>query len=335
MALRLLVADSAEEKDAAREVEAQVFLQAFGNTPEVMQQEYGPYDDRSRFVTVIDDSTGRAVGTARIILPDATGEVKTLTDVAGAPWHLAGRDGLRAAGLAGSPVWDSATLAVDPRHRRNAAGAEVTLALVHGLWRHTRLSDIRGAVTILDDHVLRAAGLSGSPVWDSATLAVHPRHRRNATGAEVTLALVHGLWRYTRLSGVRGAVTVLDDHVLASVQELGVPWTPMVGATSQSYLGSPASTPCLLLIESFAESIRARRPELAPCLVDGTFRSIALDPADLLPGRGASVPEIAASSLPSPAMAPRSGWRPPAYRRSHVSSGSPTTTAGAGHGSTA
>ncbi len=252
-----------------------MFLQAFGNTPEVMQQEYGPYDDRSRFVTVIDDSTGRAVGTARIILPDATGEVKTLTDVAGAPWHLS--------------VPDS----------------------------------------------LRAAGLSGSPVWDSATLAVHPRHRRNATGAEVTLALVHGLWRYTRLSGVRGAVTVLDDHVLASVQELGVPWTPMVGATSQSYLGSPASTPCLLLIESFAESIRARRPELAPCLVDGTFRSIALDPADLLPGRGASVPEIAASSLPSPAMAPRSGWRPPAYRRSHVSSGSPTTTAGAGHGSTA
>ena len=230
MGLRLLIADSAAEADAARAVEAAVFLEAFGNTPETMAQEYGPYRDRSRFVTVLDEATGAAVGAARIVLPDEHGEVKTLTDVAGEPWRLSVPETLQAAGLAGSPVWDSATLAVDRAHRRSASGAEVALALVHGLYRHTQLS------------------------------------------------------------GVRGAVTILDDNVLRLVQSMGVPWTPLPGATSRSYLGSPGSTPCSLLIEAYAPSIRATLPELAPALVDGSFAAIALDPADLGPQRGADAP---------------------------------------------
>ena len=83
-----MVADSPAERDAAREVEAQVLLHAFGNTPDVMEQEYGPYSDRSRFVTVIDDATGSALGAARLILPDDAGTLKTLIDVAGEPWQL-------------------------------------------------------------------------------------------------------------------------------------------------------------------------------------------------------------------------------------------------------
>ena len=74
MTLRLLIAGSAAEEDAARQIEARVFLETFGNTPETMEQEYGRYADRSRFVTVIDDATGSAVGAARIIVPDAAGD---------------------------------------------------------------------------------------------------------------------------------------------------------------------------------------------------------------------------------------------------------------------
>jgi len=235
MGLRLVIADSAAEQDAARDVEARVFLESFGNTPDTMEQEYGPYADRSRFVTVIDEVSGSAAGAARIIVPDDAGEVKTLTDVAGEPWRLSVPDAVRAAGLSGAEIWDAATLAVDPGYRRSAAGAEVALALIHGLFR------------------------------------------------------------FTQLSGIRGAVTILDDHVLRLVQEMGVPWIPMAGATSQSYLGSPGSTPCVLTIGSFAESIRARRPELAPALVDGDFRSVSVDPADVLPGRGAALPDLTAT----------------------------------------
>ena len=266
MVLRLLVADSAPEWDAARQVEARVFLQAFGLTPDAMEREYGAYRDRSRFVTVIDDWDGSAVGSARLIVPDSTGEVKTLTDVAGEPWHLS--------------VADS----------------------------------------------LRMAGLSGRPVWDVASLAVAPTHRSGAAGHEVSLALVHGMYRYAHNCGVEGLVTVLDDRVLHRLQDMGVPWTPMAGATSQSYLGS-VSTPCVCLVGWAGEHVRAHRPDLAPALVDGMFRSIALDPADLLPGRGAP---LAAGISGSPASQPPvqpgkpSGWRPPAYRRRGVLSDSPS-----------
>jgi hypothetical protein len=226
VSLRLLVADTAEEKKAARAVEARVFEESFGNTPEVMEHEYGPYADRSRFVVVIDDSDGSALGGVRIIVPDAAGELKTLTDVAGAPWQLSVPDALRAGGVAGRPIWDVATLAVD-----------------------------------------RA-------------------HRGGASRSEVTFALCHGLYHYARASGIEGWVTILDDRVLRLLRVMGVPWTAMAGAGSQYYLGSPASTPCVCLVGTIVPNMRARRPDVAPAMVDGALRSIAVDPADLLPSRG-------------------------------------------------
>jgi hypothetical protein len=265
-----MVADSPAERDAAREVEAQVFLHAFGNTPDVMEQEYGPYSDRSRFVTVIDDATGSALGAARLILPDDAGTLKTLIDVAGEPWHLCVPD------------------------------------------------------------ILQAEGLSGGPVWDVASLAVDRRYRSGAAGAEIMLALCHGIYRYTLFSAVSGLVTILDDRVLRLVRVMGGPWAPMTGASSRSYLGSPASTPCFCRVDSIAASIRTRRPDLAPAAVDGEFRSISMDPADLLPSRGAPVPAAPAHSRSSRPMPPRrdtSGWKPPTHRRTDAPLGSPQPTA--------
>ena len=270
MPLRLVVAHSSAERDAARAVEARVFLQAFGNTPEVMEHEYGPYEHRSRFITVIDEASGSALGAARLILPDVTGPVKTLVDVAGEPWHLDVAESLQAAGLSGGPVWDVATLAVDPRYRAGSAGAEVTLALCHGIWQHSRNC------------------------------------------------------------GVHGMVTILDDRVLRLLRAMGLPWPPMAGATSRYYLGSPTSTPCTFLVQSGARSVLALRPDLAPALVDGVFRSITLDPADLQPGRGALVPEPVPSHPPAQPLPPgrdTTGWRPPVSRRATVLTSFPEPTA--------
>ena len=258
MALRLLVADSPAERAAAREVESRVFLDAFGNTPDVMDEEYGRYDARSRFLAVIDDGSGRALGAVRLIVPDADGEVKTLTDAAGAPWHLSAPAALRAAGFAGRVVWDVATLAVEPEARA-------------------------------------------------------------AARMETTFALCHALYRYTRASGAEGLVTILDDRVLRVLRAIGLPWEPMAGATSHSYLGSPASTPCIVGVEQCARTVRAQRPDLAPRVVDGAFRSIAVDPADLRPDRGLPVTAPVSTSSPQhPAGASRTPWRPPGYRRDGV-----------------
>ncbi|MFW3169349.1 hypothetical protein [Geodermatophilus sp. CPCC 206100] len=233
MPVRLLVAHTPAERDAARTVEGRVFLQAFGNTPEVMEQEYGPFEARSRFVVVLDEDSGTALGAARLILPDpSAGPVKTLADVAGDPWRVDVADALGRAGLTGGPVWDVASLAVDRRFRSGAGGAELTLALCHGILEHPRIC------------------------------------------------------------GAEGLVTVLDDKVLRLLRVMGVPWAPLPGAASRPYLGSPASTPCVMRVDAVGESIRARRPDVAPAVVDGVFGSIHLDPADLAPGRGALLPEV-------------------------------------------
>ncbi|SEP10280.1 hypothetical protein [Trujillonella endophytica] len=264
MTLRLLVAHTPAERDAARRVEERVFLRAFGNTPEVMEREYGPYDSRSRFIAVIDDADGSALGAARFVLPDDAGEVKTLTDVAGPPWHLSADDVLGAAGLSGRPVWDVATLAVDPRFRTGRAGAELNLALCYAIGRYA-----------LDCHV-------------------------------------------------PGLVAILDDRVLRLLQFMGLPWEPMAGASSREYLGSPASTPCLFLVDDGTPSVRARRPDLVPGLVDGVFASITVDPADLAPERGAPLPEP--DPLPVSPLPPRrdtTGWRPPTSRGAELRAGAP------------
>jgi hypothetical protein len=262
MPLRLLVAQTPAERDAARQVEAQVFLQAFGNTPELLDEEYGPYESRSRFLVVMDDQSGAALGTARLIVADAGSPVKTLLDVAGAPWHLPVEDSLGTLGLAAGEVWDVGSLAVDPRYRAGAAGAEISVALCHGLWRYARNCDVPGLVTIVDDRVRRL------------------------------------------------------------LRAMGVPWEPMPGAASQPYLGSPASTPCVLVAQA-AEDLMARaRPDLAPALVHGRFRSITVDPADLAATRGAFVgsAEVPLAEVPL-AQVPRrdtTGWRPPTARRAET-----------------
>jgi N-acyl-L-homoserine lactone synthetase len=257
VALRLLVADSPAERRAAEHVEAQVFLETFGNTPEVMEEEYGPYRDVSRFVTVIDDADGAALGAVRLIVPGGPGLLKTLADVGRAPWHLS------------TPA------------------------------------------------VLGAAGLTDRPVWDVASLAVDRRFRRGAAGAEVTLALCHGLYEYSRRSGVEGWVTVLDDRVLELLRVMGVPWDVMAGGTSTSYLGSDASTPCVCEVGAIVPHMRIVRPDLIAPLVDGVLGSIAVDPDNLSPERGVHrpLPPVERNRQPLPPRRDTTGWRPPTARR--------------------
>ncbi|MGY1846795.1 hypothetical protein [Blastococcus sp. SYSU DS1021] len=255
------MAHSPAERDAARQVEADVFLQAFGNTPELLEQEYGDYEARSRFVAVIDEESGAALGTARLITAGDT-PVKTLVDVAGDPWRL--------------PVADS----------------------------------------------LGTVGLAPGAVWDVASLAVDPRYRAGAAGAEVSVALCHGIWRYARNCGIPGMVTILDDRVHRLVRAMGLPWHTMAGATSQPYLGSPASTPCVFVVRTAEAEVYAARPDLAPALDHGVFRSITVDPADLAATRGVLV-EPAEPELAEPFRRDTTGWRPPTARRPELSPNPP------------
>ena len=138
--------------EAARDCEQDVFLQAFGNTREQLEQEYGPYNDQSVFMAV-SDSDGYVVGSCRLITPGPAG-IKTLNDVSREPWAV---DGKRAGALVDidpDDTWDIASLGVRPGFRGSAM--MVAIALYHGLVVSTTRANQVGSVTaILDDGVRR------------------------------------------------------------------------------------------------------------------------------------------------------------------------------------
>jgi hypothetical protein len=143
--------------DAARDCEAAVFLEQYGNTADQWAEEYGPYDPSSAFIAIT-DAKGDAVGAMRLILPGPLG-LKTLVDVARPPWNIDGARAARAAGLTINRTWDVATLAIRTGVR---ARGLLSAALYHALFRATRANRIQWIVMILDERVRRL--LSGAHI---------------------------------------------------------------------------------------------------------------------------------------------------------------------------
>jgi hypothetical protein len=130
---------------AAKACEADVFLNTYGNTSEQWEEEYGPYDDASVFLTITEPG-GDAVATSRLILPNPNG-LKTLVDVARDPWFIDGNRSARLAGMQPALTWDIATVAV----RKGVAGSGfLSAALYHGMVVATRVNRLRWIVMIMD-----------------------------------------------------------------------------------------------------------------------------------------------------------------------------------------
>ena len=143
--------------EAARDCEASVFLEHYGNTAEQWAEEYGPYDPSSAFIAIT-DGYGDAVAAMRLILPGPLG-LKSLVDVARPPWNVDGARAARAAGMTINRTWDVATLAIRTGVR---ARGLFSAALYHALFRGTRANGVRWIVMILDLRVRRL--LSGAHI---------------------------------------------------------------------------------------------------------------------------------------------------------------------------
>lgn len=145
--LRFVFDPTGDELAAAKKCEADVFLEAYGNTKEEFDTEYGPYEDSTGFMTVLQDD-GLAVGTVRFIAPGPAG-LKTLNDVQRPPWQVDGLRSARAAGVDPARAWDVATIAV----RRGAGrGGLCAGALYHGIITGALANGADYIVMIMDDH---------------------------------------------------------------------------------------------------------------------------------------------------------------------------------------
>lgn len=140
--------------ELGRHCERVVFEEVFGNSPELLAEQYGPYEDASIFFCVVDHKRRLPAGALRVIRPSDAG-FKSLADLA-TVWGHDVDEAL--AGTRRNPdlgrAWDIATLAVDADYRGEATKGLVSLALYQAT---TSTADRAGAhwwATILDVVVL-------------------------------------------------------------------------------------------------------------------------------------------------------------------------------------
>lgn len=146
---------SSPDSELARHVEHVVFEETYGNTREVLDEEYGPYEDATVFVCVMDQQRHLPVGAMRLITTSPAG-FKTLHDlekVWGIDPDVVNRT--HNLGLNTDSMMDVTTLSVIPEYRSAATDGLITLALLGGMSGLFRLHSTEWAVCIMDLLVYR------------------------------------------------------------------------------------------------------------------------------------------------------------------------------------
>jgi hypothetical protein len=133
-----------------RYVESSVFMGAFGNTPELMAKEYGPYEEASELFTVIDHDTEMPIGVLRTIRNSAAG-LKSLKDLEHTPLQLDAEQVCRDLGINPGRCIDVGTLAIQPEFRARVGNILPSLLLYRTLYlRYLSNPDFDHVITIID-----------------------------------------------------------------------------------------------------------------------------------------------------------------------------------------
>jgi len=140
--------------ELARKVEQDVFYEVFGNTPELLAEEYDQYEAASLFLLVMDHERLVPAGVMRIIRSSPAG-FKSIDDIEGG-WGRPGADLLDAFDddLDPEHLWDIATMAVAPEYRGEATNGLVSLFLYQALAMMAPRGGARWICAILDLVVL-------------------------------------------------------------------------------------------------------------------------------------------------------------------------------------
>lgn len=151
---------------AARKVESEVFFETFGNTPEVLEEEYSPYEPFTAFVSVVDLASNKTAGAARILVAPLS-SLKSVKDMGKEPWNADPIKELKSTSFASPQELgaDIATLAVAPDFRGRASNGQVSMALYHGSLRLVKALNIDPMVAVFDVKVMRLINRIFATPW--------------------------------------------------------------------------------------------------------------------------------------------------------------------------
>jgi hypothetical protein len=141
--------------DLGRLVEREVFMEFFGNTPELLATEYGPYEKSSMFLVIVDHRRLAVAGVERFIMPSPAG-LKTLNDLE-AVWKKGVRDVLGQSRVDLDPerTWDVATIGVRAEYRGKAGNGMLSASLLQGVIQLGHAFGVKHFLTTLDVVVYR------------------------------------------------------------------------------------------------------------------------------------------------------------------------------------
>lgn len=211
----------APEAELARWVEREVFNEVFGNSADMLEAEYGPYDDGTVFVVALDNRRRLPAGMLRLVLPSPAGS-KSLDDIERG-WGQPLGDVLARTGIEFplDSLLDVVTVAVAPDYRRPATDGLVSLALYQAVAAVGVLRPCAWIVAILDLVVLalldqtikdpfrRFAGIEPRSYLDSPeSLPVYMDCDAYLTRLATTDPTMHGI--LARQTGLEAAVRALD-----------------------------------------------------------------------------------------------------------------------------
>lgn len=115
--------------DIGRKIESDVFGEAFNNSPDEMEAEYGPYEDQSMFFVTIDREKGVPTGAMRIIKDGPEG-FKSLKDFVEKNPAYTIDDVREFHGMHDdAKTWDVATVAVPPEYRDKGTATQLYRAM--------------------------------------------------------------------------------------------------------------------------------------------------------------------------------------------------------------
>jgi hypothetical protein len=139
----------------ARRLEFDVFNEAFGDPPEMVEAELGVYEDSSLFILVMDHQRGVPAGVMRLIVPSPIG-LKSLNDLVKV-WGVPADDLIERTGIALDPLstWDVSGMAIAPEYRGRAMQGLVGMGLYQTLARAALWCGIRWFVAVFDLPVFR------------------------------------------------------------------------------------------------------------------------------------------------------------------------------------
>jgi len=143
------------ESALARAVERTVFDEFFGNSAELLDAEYGPYEDGVFFICVLDHLRRLPAGMARVGRPTSR-PLKTFDDIATMWGTDVGALRAEASGADWNPdaTWDSLTLGVERDYRGKATDGLISLGVFQTGVQSMRRCAGRTTVAILDCVVL-------------------------------------------------------------------------------------------------------------------------------------------------------------------------------------